>query len=287
MGQTRYLLALTALCAILVLMLGSSSAAAAVRGCAGGDSITGSCQHVVHGRVRGPGVELGGGHSRPGAPPASEETRAIDSVDGPQSIGRDLIGGRRIGDACSPMLSCGTLEPLPSVAPGEPEASVAGVTIRDVASFAPEAPTDAMEPGPRIAVRKLPANFISQATEQVVEGTLLGRPAAVRFTPVAFTWEMGDGGLVESATPGASWKQLGQQDLTDTATSHRYGERGYYDVQPTVTYAAEYQVDGSGWIPIVGTLDVAGESYRVRVVTVETRLTRGDCIQYPDDPGCR
>ncbi|WP_308796866.1 hypothetical protein [Agromyces silvae] len=156
-----------------------------------------------------------------------------------------------------------------------------------MASFAPEAQADAMEPGPRIAVRKLPANFISRATEQVVSGTLLGRPAAVRFTPVAFSWMTGDGGRIDAETSGATWKHLKQQELSDTATSHRYAERGFYDVQPTVTYSAEYQFDGSGWIPIEGTLDVAGEAYRVRVVTVETRLTRGDCIQYPNDPGCR
>lgn len=201
-------------------------------------------------------------------------------------VGRSFVGGRRFGDVCSPAAGCGTVDPLPSGAPVQPEAAVAGVTIRDVASFAPKAAADVMEPGPRIAVRRLPANFMSQATEQVVEGVLLGRPAAVRFTPVAFSWATGDGGRIESATAGATWKRLKQRDLTDTATSHRYSERGYYDVQPTVTYAAEYRFDGSEWIPVDGTLDVAADPYQVRVVTVETRLTRGDCIQYPKDPGC-
>jgi hypothetical protein len=161
------------------------------------------------------------------------------------------------------------------------------VTIRDVAEFAPEVPGDVMEPGPGIAVRRLPANFISQAGQVVVDGALLGRPASVRFTPVGFGWDTGDGGRVESVTPGATWERLRVKELSDTATSHRYAERGYYDVQPTVTYAAEYRFDGSGWIPVEGTLEVAGDPYRIRIVTVETRLTRGDCIQYPNDTGCK
>jgi len=166
------------------------------------------------------------------------------------------------------------------------EVSVPGVTIADVASFAPVAPKDAMEPRPGVAVRRLPANFISGATTQVVDGVLLGRSAAVRFTPVGFSWATGDGERVEASTPGASWERLGVGELTDTATSHRYAERGWYDVRPVVTYAAEYRFDGSGWVPIEGTLDVAGETFSVRVVTVETRLVRGDCLQYPHDPGC-
>jgi hypothetical protein len=166
------------------------------------------------------------------------------------------------------------------------EPGVAGVTLEDVASFVPAVPKGAMEPGAGIAVRRLPANFISHASEQVVSAPLLGRPAEVRFTPVAFAWDTGDGGRVESTTPGRTWAQLRVKELTDTATSHRYQERGWYDVRPTVTYAAAYRFDGSDWIP-VGELDVAGDVMRVRIVTVETRLTRGTCLDYPDDPGCR
>lgn len=160
------------------------------------------------------------------------------------------------------------------------------VTIEDVASFVPKAPKGDMEPGPGVAVRRLPANFISHATEQVVSAPLLGRTAEVRFTPVGYAWATGDGGRIDSATAGATWAQLRAKEFTDTPTSHRYRERGTYEVQPTVTYDASYRVDGSEWIHL-GTLDAPGEAMQVRVVTVETRLTRGSCRDYPDDPGCR
>jgi hypothetical protein len=192
----------------------------------------------------------------------------------------------RLGDDCSPILGCMGGAPRATSAPEAPVEVVPEVTIRDVASFAPEPPADEMEPGRGVAVRRMPANFMSRATEQVVGGTLLGRPAEVRFTPVGFAWDTGDGRRVESDGPGASWERLGQRELTDTATSHRYDARQTYTVQPTVTYAVEFRFDGSGWQALDETLDVAGPSYPVRVVTVETRLTRGSCRQFPDDPGC-
>jgi hypothetical protein len=174
-------------------------------------------------------------------------------------------------------------EPLAD-APADSESIV--LAIEDVASFVPTPPADDMQPAKGIAVRRLPANFLSQATEQVVSATLLGLPAEVRFTPVAFTWDTGDGGRVEATSPGATWERLRQAELTDTPTSHRYEERGAYTVQPTVTYAAEYRFDGSDWSLLDGTLDQPGPSYQLRIVTVETRLTRGSCLQFPNDTGC-
>jgi hypothetical protein len=169
---------------------------------------------------------------------------------------------------------------------GEAEPGMPAVTIEDVASFAPGPAADELEPAAHVAVRRLPANFVSRAGEQVVDGELIGRPVEVRFTPVGFAWDTGDGGRVESATRGQTWAALRQDEYTDTATSHRYAERGIYDVRPTVTYAAEFRFDGSGWLPVDGTLDVPGELRQVRVVTVETRLTRGSCLQFPHDTGC-
>lgn len=226
------------------------------------------------------GVDLTGWEKLGGRPPSGGSGGHAGPGSGTGRSGK-APQGRGTPDWCAAGI-CGWAPATPAAAdPGEP-----GVTLEDVASFVPTVPNGAMEPGPGIAVRRLPANFISHAEEEVVRAPLLGREAEVLFTPVRYAWETGDGGRVESATPGKTWKQLRAKELTDTATSHRYRERGYYEVRPIVTFDASYRFDGSGWIP-VGELEVAGESMRIRVVTVETRLTRGTCIEYPDDPGCR
>lgn len=259
---------------IVSVVIATPYAAYAASGCDLQADRSGSC-----GSVGGGGVQVGGWERFNGGDSGTPSRQSGGRGSG--RGGSKEPPGRGTPDWCAAGI-CGWAPATPAAAdPGEP-----GVTLEDVASFAPTVPKGAMEPGPGIAVRKLPANFISHAEEEVVSAPLLGREAEVLFTPVRYAWETGDGGRIESTTPGKTWKQLRAKELTDTGTSHRYRERGYYDVRPIVTFDTSYRFDGSGWIP-VGELEVPGESMPVRVVTVETRLTRGTCIEYPNDPGCR
>lgn len=170
--------------------------------------------------------------------------------------------------------------PAPAV-PGAP----AAVSLRDLASFRPAVPAGVMEPS-GWAIVGLPANFVAEVPVQVVSGTLLGQPAEVRFTPVGFRWVHSDGAVVASGSPGASWAALGVREFSETATSHVYAERGEYTVTLEVALAAEYRFAGPGWMPVAGTLSVSGVPERVLVGEVDTVLTKGDCMQYPDGPGC-
>ncbi|MFB9308671.1 hypothetical protein ACFFRL_05620 [Agromyces hippuratus] len=186
---------------------------------------------------------------------------------------------------CSPLNAalCAT-EPTPPEDPAAPAPSVT-VTLRDIASFIPAKPGNEMEPG-GWAVEDLPANFVAEASAQVVSGTLLGRPADVRFTPVAFRWRHSDGGVVESGAPGETWAALGQREFTPTGTSHVYAESGEYTVTLEAVLRAEYRFGGSGWRSIAGTLAVAGDPQRVLVGEFDTVLTNGDCNANPSGPGC-
>lgn len=177
--------------------------------------------------------------------------------------------------------------PAPDAEPTDPAspAPARAVTLRDVAAFRPAVPGDVMEPG-GWAVVGLPANFVAAASAQVVAGTLLGRPADVRFTPVGYRWAHSDGSSVTSDGPGATWEELGQDEFTATSTSHVYAAPGEYTVTLEVALAAEYRFGGSAWQPVAGTLAVATEPRRIVVGEVDTVLTRGDCTAAPDDPGC-
>ncbi|MGR0320735.1 hypothetical protein [Agromyces sp. ZXT2-3] len=170
-------------------------------------------------------------------------------------------------------------EPEP-VAPGEPT-----VTLRDIASFRPSVPSGQMQPD-GWAVVDLPANFIGAASVETRSGTLLGRPAEVRFHPVAYQWRHSDGTLVHAADPGATWEQLGLAEFTPTLTSHTYAASGRYTVEPTVVYVAEYRFDGSAWRWIDGTLSLPAPQLSVLVGEFDTVLVTGDCAAVPDGPGC-
>ncbi len=177
---------------------------------------------------------------------------------------------------------------MPPAPPEDPAAAASApvvVTLRDIASFRPATPGNGMEPG-GWAIVGLPANFVAEASVEVVSGTLLGQPADVRFTPVGYRWAHSDGGSVESSTPGATWEALGQREFTATATSHAYAAAGEYTVALDVILRAEYRFAGSAWRPIAGTLTVPGEPRRVLVGEFDTVLTQGDCNANPSGPGC-
>jgi hypothetical protein len=188
-----------------------------------------------------------------------------------------------VDDFCSPVdpadcrMSAAEPEPPPA---GEP-----AVTMRDIASFRPAEPGNGMEPG-GWAVVGLPANFVAESSVQTLTGTLLGRPAEVRFHPVAYRWTHSDGAVVQTSTPGATWEALGQPEFTATATSHIYATSGEYTVDVAVVFVAEYRFDGSVWRWIDGTLSVPGAPQSVLVGEFDTVLVTGDCRVAPDGPGC-
>ncbi|QCR20294.1 hypothetical protein [Agrococcus sp. SGAir0287] len=130
----------------------------------------------------------------------------------------------------------------------------------------------------------IPTNFVATATDHVQQGTLLGQPVEVRWRPVAFTFDYGDGTVVTTDDAGALW-QASDDDWTSTATSHEYQTRGDYTATVTITFEADLATDGA-WATVPGTLELAAPAEAVQVFEVQTVLTRGDCIAYPNDPGC-
>lgn len=190
------------------------------------------------------------------AVPGSDETPARDNWDGKC---------RAAPDVCTPDLV---------------------VSLSDIASFTASAPVLAEMQPSGWALKRLPMNLVATASVEEIAGELLGFPATVRFTPVGYLWDYGDATTRNTVTGGASWEALGVPELSQTATSHAYRERGEYSVTVTVVLSAEYRFAGRPWRPIAGTLQVVGAPSPVSVKTVRTVLVRGSCLEYPNDPGC-
>ena len=159
------------------------------------------------------------------------------------------------------------------------------VTLADIASFAPAVGGNHMEPNGWMVVG-LDTNFYSDGTTRVVDGTLLGLPAAVRFTPQRWTWNYGDGSAKTSTTPGASWAAQNLVEFAPTATSHVFANPGSYTIDLTVQYSAEYQFAGAGWVPVDGTLDLPANRIVATANDANTVLVNRDCRQDPRGPGC-
>lgn len=173
--------------------------------------------------------------------------------------------------------------PPADAAPGTP-----GITIRDVASFRPELATLSSEPS-GWAVRGLDANVLATGGSSIRTGELFGTVAEVRFTPVAYLFDYGDGSApLSTSTPGATWESLGLDEFAPTPTSHVYAASGTYTVTLLVDYAAEYRIGGSGaFTPIPGTLAIPSTPIEIVVAdSAATALVDRDCVSNPRGPGC-
>lgn len=178
---------------------------------------------------------------------------------------------------CGPLNRCSDLSVVLDAVPD--------VTLADIASFRPAAPTLAGEPA-GFGVVGMPTNLLASASEERIPGTVLGWDVTVRFVPVAYVFDNGDGTSTRAATGGASWTALGQGQFTPTATSHVYGARGTYGVSVTVEYEASVDFGSGRWRPVPGIVRAEAGGYDVRVVEVRTALVDRTCAEDPTGPGC-
>ncbi|MCU1634937.1 MAG: hypothetical protein JWQ68_176, partial [Cryobacterium sp.] len=159
------------------------------------------------------------------------------------------------------------------------------VSISDLVNIKPVLPTQEMEPNGWV-VTGLPANYLASASAHVRSGMLLGYPVEVRFAPVSYRWDYGDGGVRRSASGGASWAVLGLPEFSETGTSHIFREGGSVTVRMSVEYAAEYRFAGQSWRPVRGTLAVPADPLIALAGDARTVLVSRDCARNQRGPGC-
>ncbi|RII84799.1 hypothetical protein DZF92_17090, partial [Clavibacter michiganensis subsp. insidiosus] len=220
----------------------------------------------------------------PASPPPVPRGRMAADVDVPCSPSARLSGGGLCADGRHAFLPPAKArvkpaDPVPVVA------AVPGVSLADVAQFVPRDASIRSQPN-GWAIVGAPVNLFTDATAQVVDGVLLGRPAQVRFVPVSFTWDHGDGTSTTVQGPGASWRELGQQDFTSTDTSHVYASIGDRQVALTIAYSPSYRFDGGAWVQIPGTLPVQVGPVTIHVLQGSTVLVGGACGSRDAGPGC-
>ena len=267
---------------VLGLLLDNSlSANAASNSCPTSFSLSGSCTGAqtsnnsvnVWGRTTTPGgtfpvVTPAGGNS-------SAQPAVVTPVYFPSSVAFRCLG------LVSPSPQCRRTPAPPAPAP----VNYAPITLSDLANFVPQAATLTSQPRGWTVVN-LNTNFIAGALTHVVGGSLFGRSAEVRFTPLAYDWNYGDGGSQTTSVSGARWDALGMREFSPTATSHVYGAEGSFNASVSVRYGAEYRVGGGEWIPVDGEVSSLATTFVVIVQGADTVLAARDCSANLTAPGC-
>ena len=215
----------------------------------------------------GSSVEVGLSESQPGKAADREPHSNSGAAPRPEASAEP--------EDCGPLNRCENY-----VVAGPPD-----VTLADLASFRPAQPMLGGEPA-GFGVIGMPTNLLASASEQRIPGTVLGWDVTVRFVPVAYVFDNGDGTTTRASTGGASWTALGQGQFTPTATSHAYRARGTYPVSVTVEYEASVDFGSGTWRTVPGVVRAEATGYGVRVVEVRTALVDRTCVEDPTGPGC-
>lgn len=211
------------------------------------------------------GAEKGG---LPGADLGALEPNNVDPIDPGTARCYETTDAICVADRAAPV-------PLP----GEP----AGPTIRDLANFPVTVATAHNQPTGWGVVDK-PTNFYADGGSHIVSGTLLNQPAQVRFTPVAWHWDYGDGTTASLDRPGTPWDKSTQ--FRPTPTTHTYTRKNDFTITLYIDYLAEYQYAGQPWRPIAGALRVRANDLQIITWRVKTVLVPFDCIDDPTGVGC-
>ncbi|MEU4603624.1 PKD domain-containing protein [Kribbella sp. NPDC023972] len=86
---------------------------------------------------------------------------------------------------------------------------------------------------------------------------LLGFPVTVEATAMSYTWRFGDGAKLTTTSPG---KPYPAKEIT-----HKYLKRGAVNLTVTTNYAARFNVAGTGWQYVGGTIPVTGPATPLQV----------------------
>ena len=255
----------------VVIFLASAGASTVAAGetCDEGSRRAGLCSTSVSGAIDGAEAILGGEELFPG------------STGGGGSGGG--TSASPVGDPDAPRFLCKGDDPeIVAICEGT---AADPLTLSDIARFRPAPGTQRMEPDGWVVVG-LPANIYSLVEPEIVPGQLLGRPADVRFTPVTWHWDYGDGSTASLGTKGATWAALGLREFDATPTSHVYRAAGEYTIRLSIAYRAEYRLAGGGFVPIAGTITLPANELHITAGGAKTVLVDRDCTVAPRGPGC-
>jgi hypothetical protein len=231
-------------------------------GCSSADILNGRCN--ITGNINGGGVDLAGNQNF--SDPSTGKSSGKKKPPAPVCQG--------LPEACQ------NITIISPGAPGNPS-----LTINDLKSFPAVPGTDHMEPNGWMIVG-LDTNFYSFVGVEIVNGTLLGQPASVRFTPIGWHWTYGDGTAANRGTAGTTWAAQGIPEFDPTPTSHVYTADGTYFIDLSITFRAEYKYATGNWTPVVGTITLPANRLEASAGDAKTVLVNHDCTQNPSGPGC-
>ena len=145
----------------------------------------------------------------------------------------------------------------------------------ELEGFRPSRPSITVQPD-GWTLPRLPTNLVARASTHRDSGELLGWPVEVRFRPVRFHWDYGDGSGFSTHQKGSTWGESGQRQFEPTMTSHIYRAPGFYRIALAVEYEVEIRFEDDEFESLDGTVTARASDVLVDVLTVSPLVVGGN-----------
>ena len=145
----------------------------------------------------------------------------------------------------------------------------------ELEGFRPDTPSITVQPA-GWTLPRLPTNLVANASTHRDSGELLGWPVEVRFLPVGYHWDYGDGSGRSTSNPGTQWAEAGKRQFDSTETSHVYRAPGKYRVALVVDYGVEIRFEDDEFTRVEGTVSARAADVVVHVLTVSPVVVGGN-----------
>lgn len=259
-----------------VLLIASTTSAPAAVSCSGADIRNRTCTAA---RVGVGQIDLTGDLIRSAVRPIPGQVATPRQVSRPTRSSAPLSKVKKV--AAAPAKA--------TKAPQQIVSATSGLASSGLARFVPTPVLSQMQPAPLIVVG-LPVNFYADTGQADVHGTLLGQPAIVRFTPIGYWWNYGDGSKAHRLVGGTALNRQDAAVFRATPTSHVFSQSGTYLIDLTVTMSAQYKFAEGEWIPVHGTVTVTANQLSAVALTAHTLLMGKHCMRDAAgravEPGC-
>lgn len=158
----------------------------------------------------------------------------------------------------------------PPCTPGTPaEVNLPAATLQAFQRVPLPEPTLDIQPPKGKTLIGLETIFSTKAESFTRTLNLLGRRVELRIGATSFEWRHGDETTQQTDWPGKPWRE---GPSIDTYITHVYEDTGHVSPSVSVTWSAEYRVDGGPWLPVNGTVTRASQPTALEIVEAEPRL---------------
>lgn len=214
------------------------------------------------------GMNLGGSSTTPplAGDAADTSSSAAAGPVGPRQSGLDALCVREaLAQAQEPFAFCAA--PADPAAPTEPAAPVltAALVLQAFREVPLPQPALAVQPPDGVTLVNLETNFYTEAAPFTTAVTLLGQQVELSISATSFDWDFGDGATLSTVTPGAPYPDL--------QVTHAYPQPGSFSTGVTVTWSADFRVNGGAWQPVGGTVATTSASVALQAREATPVLT--------------